>query len=155
MVGLDALSLTLCVGVQCLCLSVVLPLLNEQPCQKDCLLASGKRKKPLPEKRRKHIPLRTCIACQQKRPKRELTRVVRTPEGFIEIDLKGKSPGRGAYLCPNRQCGEIALTQERLGRALKCQVTAEDVAALRASTALLLAQETMAGLAGEDDSGQA
>lgn len=85
----------------------------------------------MPEKRRKHVPLRSCIACRKRFPKRDLIRIVRTPEGTIEIDLKGKRSGRGAYLCRNRQCWEAALQPRRLSQALKCQVRTEDVAALR------------------------
>jgi predicted RNA-binding protein YlxR (DUF448 family) len=80
--------------------------------------------------RRKHVPLRTCIACHQKRPKRELVRVVRTPEGSLELDLRGKLPGRGAYFCPVRECSEAALEQGRLSRLLKVEVSGEDVARL-------------------------
>jgi hypothetical protein len=82
--------------------------------------------------RRKHVPLRNCIACQQKRPKRELLRIVRTPEGTLEIDPRGKRPGRGAYVCRERTCWERGLEAARLGRALECQVAAETLAALRA-----------------------
>lgn len=92
-------------------------------------------------KRRKHVPLRSCIACREKHPKRELIRVVRTSESGIEIDPKGKLSGRGAYLCYSQQCWDAALTQRRLSQALKCQVRAEDVEALRAS-ALPLIEET-------------
>lgn len=98
----------------------------------------------MPEKRRKHVPLRTCIACRQTRPKRELIRIVRTPEATIEIDPGGKRPGRGAYVCANRQCWETALEQRRLYRALKCQLSAEDEAALRESAASLLVEEAAA-----------
>jgi predicted RNA-binding protein YlxR (DUF448 family) len=94
--------------------------------------------------RRKHVPLRTCVACRQTRPKRDLIRIVRTPEGTVEIDLRGKRSGRGAYLCSNIRCWEIALDQRRLDRALKCQVSDEDVTAMRESAALLLAEETAA-----------
>ena len=73
------------------------------------------------------MPLRTCIICQQKRPKRELIRIVRTPEGVIEPDSRGKLSGRGAYCCPNRACWEAALEPVRLGRVLKCRVSADDV----------------------------
>ena len=91
----------------------------------------------MPGRRRKHVPLRSCIACRTRRPKRELIRVVRTPEGTIEIDPRGKRSGRGAYLCPDPQCFEAALEPKRLGQALKCQVSAEEVTALRASVAAL------------------
>lgn len=84
------------------------------------------------------MPLRTCIACQQKRPKRELVRVVRRPEGAIEIDPKGKLAGRGAYLCLDWACFEDALQQKKLARALKCPVDAGQVASLRAEVEALL-----------------
>jgi predicted RNA-binding protein YlxR (DUF448 family) len=87
------------------------------------------------------------VACQQKRPKRELVRIVRTPEGDIEIDQKGKRPGRGAYLCPDPQCWDAALKQKRLGRVLKCQVHAEDEAMLRAFAETL--RDTEAGVGSE------
>jgi hypothetical protein len=83
-------------------------------------------------KRGKHIPLRTCIACRQKRPKRDLIRVVRTPDGSIQVDPRGKQAGRGAYVCASRPCWDIVLAENRLGRALKCNVTAQDAAALEA-----------------------
>ncbi len=89
------------------------------------------------EKRRKHVPLRSCIACQKKRPKRELIRVVRTPEGTIEVDLKGKRAGRGAYLCPDLRCWDEGLQPRRLGHALKCQVSAEELVGVRAWLSLL------------------
>jgi predicted RNA-binding protein YlxR (DUF448 family) len=92
----------------------------------------------MPQKRRKHVPLRTCVACRQQRAKRELVRIVRTPEGMIEIDPRGKQSGRGAYLCPDSQCWEAAVKTGILGRALKCEVTAEQVAELRAKAGEIL-----------------
>ncbi len=92
----------------------------------------------MPETRRKHVPLRSCIACRQKLPKRELVRIVRTPEGTIEIDPKGKRSGRGAYLCRQQQCWEQALQPRRLAQALHCPVSAEDVAALQALAAVVI-----------------
>jgi predicted RNA-binding protein YlxR (DUF448 family) len=91
-----------------------------------------RNRKALSRWHRKHVPMRTCIACQQKRPKRELIRVVRSPEGPIEVDSSGKRSGRGAYLCPERECWQAALDRRQLQRALKCQVSADDVQALRA-----------------------
>ena len=88
--------------------------------------------------RRKHVPLRSCIACHQKRPKRELIRIVRIPEGGLEVDSQGKRAGRGAYFCPTRQCWQAALEQRALQRVLGCQVSDEEVTALRAATAQLL-----------------
>ena len=53
------------------------------------------------QQKQKKIPVRRCVGCNAQRPKRELVRVVRSPEGEISIDLRGKAPGRGAYLCPS------------------------------------------------------
>ncbi len=52
----------------------------------------------------KKIPLRTCIACRQEKPKREMLRVVRNAEGEIRLDFSGKLPGRGAYICNSEAC---------------------------------------------------
>lgn len=67
----------------------------------------------------KSIPQRTCVGCFQVKPKRELVRIVRTPEGRVEIDPTGKKNGRGAYLHRDRSCWEIALEKKRLEHALK------------------------------------
>jgi predicted RNA-binding protein YlxR (DUF448 family) len=95
----------------------------------------------LPPSHRKHVPLRTCIACYQQRPKRELVRVVRTPEGTVEIDPRGKRPGRGAYVCATLECWEAALAQHKLERALKCAIGDGDAEALKEAVATLLANE--------------
>ncbi len=89
-------------------------------------------------KHRKHVPLRSCIACRLKSPKRDLIRVVRTPEGTLEIDLKGKKAGRGAYLCRSQQCCEAALQPGRLSQALKSRVEASEAVALRTAVSALL-----------------
>ena len=52
----------------------------------------------------KKLPLRQCLGCREMKPKKELIRVVRSPEGQVSLDFKGKLPGRGAYVCPNPQC---------------------------------------------------
>ena len=101
-------------------------------------MAGGERRGTLSAKRRKHVPLRSCIACREKLPKRELIRVVRTPEGTLEIDPKGKSAGRGAYLCRKRECSEVALTPGRLSQALKCAVSASEAETLSASVSSLI-----------------
>lgn len=80
--------------------------------------------------RPKHIPKRTCVACQQERPKRELVRVVRTLAGSVEIDPTGKKPGRGAYICRSRACWEMAFKKKALEHSLQTQISAEDRAAL-------------------------
>ena len=76
--------------------------------------------------RQKHVPERTCIACRQIRPKRELVRIVRTPGGKIEVDPTGKRAGRGAYLCRQQVCWQDGLVKKRLEHALKTQLTPED-----------------------------
>lgn len=81
--------------------------------------------------RRKHVPQRTCLGCQQQRAKRDLIRIVRTPEGTIEIDPKGKRAGRGTYLCDDSRCWAVALTPGKLGHALKCRVERAQIDRLR------------------------
>jgi uncharacterized protein len=71
----------------------------------------------MPKTRR--IPQRQCVACGAMRPKRELVRVVRTPEGAVLVDRTGKLSGRGAYVCPEAACVDRALSEDRLARVLK------------------------------------
>lgn len=85
-----------------------------------------------PGLRPKRVPLRTCIACRSTEAKRGLVRVVRTPEGRVELDLTGKKNGRGAYVHEARSCWDEALKKDRLGRALKVAIPAEDMQLLRA-----------------------
>ena len=80
----------------------------------------------------RHVPQRTCVSCRQVRPKRELVRVVRTPEGHIELDATGKKSGRGAYLCAKRSCWEPALSRGKLEHEFELALLAEDRAALEA-----------------------
>ena len=63
-----------------------------------------------------NIPIRTCIGCQRKRPKKEMIRIIRTPDGNYEIDTTGKKSGRGAYLCSNINCLNIAENKKRLNK---------------------------------------
>ncbi len=93
--------------------------------------------------RRKHVPLRSCIACRTKSPKRDLIRVVRTLEDKLEIDVKGKRQGRGAYLCRKWQCCEIALQPGRLTQALKRPVSVAEVDALKASVSSLIEERSV------------
>ena len=81
--------------------------------------------------RRKHIPQRTCIVCRTVRPKRELARVVRTPEGAVILDETGKHNGRGAYLCRQRSCWDTTLAKHRLEQALKITMEPEARTALQ------------------------
>lgn len=73
----------------------------------------------------KKIPLRQCLGCREMKPKKELIRVVRTPEGEIMLDFKGKANGRGAYLCPDPACLKKATKARALERAFSAPVPAE------------------------------
>jgi predicted RNA-binding protein YlxR (DUF448 family) len=70
----------------------------------------------------KKTPMRMCVACRQMTPKRQLLRIVRTPENEIKPDPTGKLSGRGAYLCRNAQCLERAKKTRALDRALEHKV---------------------------------
>lgn len=80
--------------------------------------------------RSKIVPQRTCIGCRAVHPKREMVRVVRTPEGTVEIDLGGKQSGRGAYLCRQKSCWETALKRRSFNHALKTNLDDATRAAL-------------------------
>ena len=71
----------------------------------------------------KHLPQRTCIACRQINGKKSLIRLVRTENGVAEVDISGKKPGRGAYLCPKKVCWEVALKKNRLEYALRTKLS--------------------------------
>jgi uncharacterized protein len=73
----------------------------------------------------KHQPVRTCVACRQEAGKRELVRLVRRPDGLIELDRKGKSPGRGAYLHASDECVETARKRRLIERALGAPVRSD------------------------------
>ncbi|MBQ8739664.1 MAG: YlxR family protein [Clostridia bacterium] len=73
----------------------------------------------------KKIPMRKCLGCMQSFPKNELIRVVRTPEGEICIDLKGKMSGRGAYICRSEACLKKAIKAKRLQNNLDSQISEE------------------------------
>lgn len=70
----------------------------------------------------KKIPMRQCLGCNEHKPKRELIRVVRSPEGEISLDLVGKKSGRGAYICPDKTCFAKARRSKRIDRALECNI---------------------------------
>jgi predicted RNA-binding protein YlxR (DUF448 family) len=73
----------------------------------------------------KKVPLRRCAGCSEQKSKKEFVRVVRTPEGDIILDDTGKANGRGAYLCKNGECVELAQKKRRLEGALKTKVPPE------------------------------
>lgn len=100
-------------------------------------LASQPARKPRRPPRPRHIPQRTCVACKQVRPKRELLRIVRTPQGRVELDATGKKAGRGTYLCARRSCWNLALTKNKLEHEFSLTLDPEDRAALEAYAATL------------------
>ena len=73
----------------------------------------------------KKIPMRMCVGCREMKPKRELIRVVRSPEGEVSLDPVGKKPGRGAYVCRREECLKRAIKQRQLERQLEVQLTPE------------------------------
>lgn len=80
----------------------------------------------------KKIPMRQCLGCREMKPKRELMRVVRSPERQVGIDHNGKANGRGAYLCPKAECLKKAIKTKALARALEVEIPQEIYDALLA-----------------------
>jgi len=78
-------------------------------------------------KNSKKIPYRTCIGCRQVQPKRNLLRIIRTPEGQVEIDKTGKKSGRGAYLCYNTECFKEAIKKNSIAKVLKKDLSQEKI----------------------------
>ncbi len=73
----------------------------------------------------KKIPLRQCVGCREHKPKSELIRVVRSPEGEVSLDFRGKKPGRGAYVCPDAECLKKARKSRALERAFSAPLPEE------------------------------
>lgn len=71
------------------------------------------------------VPMRQCAGCGQSRPKSELLRVVRSPEGEISLDRTGRAPGRGAYLCPSAECLKKARKSKRIDRSMETHIPDE------------------------------
>lgn len=80
---------------------------------------------------KRKIPMRQCLGCRTMFPKKELIRVVRSPDGStIVLDFHGKAPGRGAYLCHNAECLKRARKTRALERAFDCTISEEIYQAL-------------------------
>ena len=79
----------------------------------------------------KKIPMRQCTGCREMKPKKELIRVVRSPEGNISLDFKGKAQGRGAYVCPDMACLNKAIKSKALERSLDIAIPEEIYAQLK------------------------
>ena len=93
----------------------------------------------------KKIPMRMCVGCREMKPKKELLRAVRSPEGQVSLDTTGKKPGRGAYCCFNAECLRRALKQGQLDRQLEVKLSPEVIEQLtQTMNELLSRQETNA-----------
>lgn len=75
--------------------------------------------------KQKKIPLRKCTGCGEQKPKKELVRVVKTPNGEILLDLTGKASGRGAYICNNAECLKKARKSKRIDRTFEMTIPDE------------------------------
>ena len=75
--------------------------------------------------KQKKIPMRQCLGCREMKPKQSLVRVVRSPEGAISLDARGKASGRGAYVCHDRECLKKARKSKALERSLDTQIPDE------------------------------
>ena len=73
----------------------------------------------------KKIPMRQCVGCREMKPKKELIRVVKSPEGNVSLDRSGKAPGRGAYVCPSRECLRRAIKSGALSRGFETPIPQE------------------------------
>ena len=73
----------------------------------------------------KSIPLRMCLGCREMKPKSELIRAVKSPEGDVSLDFSEKKPGRGAYLCQDTNCFKRIVKSNALARAFKMQIPEE------------------------------
>ena len=79
----------------------------------------------------KKIPQRQCMGCRERKEKRAMIRVVRTPEGEVTLDFSGKKNGRGAYLCPNPDCLKKAIRSKALDRSLEVTIPEEVIQRLQ------------------------
>ncbi|MBQ4095043.1 MAG: YlxR family protein [Oscillospiraceae bacterium] len=70
----------------------------------------------------KKIPMRMCLGCSEMKPKKELVRVVKSPDGEISIDLTGKKSGRGAYICKSADCLLLARKGRKLEKSFSCKI---------------------------------
>jgi hypothetical protein len=89
------------------------------------------------------VPQRTCVVCRQVKGKKEMVRLVRTPEGKLELDLTGKKEGRGAYLCRDKACWEKLAKGKQLERAFKNEINRGDLEEILKNGKDLLKEKTI------------
>lgn len=77
------------------------------------------------------VPVRTCIGCNCRKPKKDMIRIIRTPEGKIEMDKTGKKSGRGLYLCGNTKCMDLAFRKNSINKSLKQDVPQQKLEELK------------------------
>jgi uncharacterized protein len=87
------------------------------------------------------VPTRTCTGCATSSDKRRFIRVVRTPEGHVEVDPSGKANGRGAYLCADPDCFEMARKRRKLDSALRVTLKDDDYTRLKRDIDSVIAQQ--------------
>lgn len=75
--------------------------------------------------KKRKIPIRKCLGCGENKEKKELIRIVKTPDGEIVVDTSGRVNGRGAYICNNSKCFELAFKNRSISQSLKAEVTNE------------------------------
>ena len=91
------------------------------------------------------IPMRMCVGCREMKEKRELIRVVRSPDGVVSLDPTGKKSGRGAYVCRDPDCLKRAIKQRQLERQLDAALSPETAEALRAEMEALTGEGSALG----------
>lgn len=75
---------------------------------------------------KRHVPLRSCVVCGTRAAKRDLLRIVATPQGTVQVDTTGRLAGRGAYICKAGNCTQKSLKRGRLEHALRTRIKDED-----------------------------
>lgn len=94
------------------------------------------------EAKKRKIPQRMCVACNEMKPKNTLIRVVRSKDGVITLDLTGKAAGRGAYVCKNAECFDMLKKRRRLNHAFGCEVDAAVYDSLQSRIAEICGDES-------------
>lgn len=86
---------------------------------------------------KKKLPERMCVGCQKIRSKREMIRIVKSPDGEFSVDSTGKKSGRGAYICPNVDCLDAAIKGHKLEKSFRCSITDDTYEKLKAGFSII------------------